>query len=328
VLLDATRTIRFHCATFAAWALALSLAACSDDGDATDGGLDASADTDPDADVDAGTGTDSDSDSDTDGDGGTPMTPADYGSPTALTWALLDGGTFLQGSESSLSPASYSETPAHEVTVPTFEMMITEVTTSQYAQCVLADICAEPFAAIEGDSVLSNCNWLWWGRDDHPVNCVNVEEAENYCAWIDARLPSESEWEFAARCRGEDNEYPWGDEEASCDLAVMRIPYVEEGCGTGHTWPVCSKAAGNTEQDLCDMAGNVQEWVQDCWYGDYYGAPADGSAWVMGPCEDNVLRGGGYGNGDTGIRTRVRAYSPSFGHGDAAGFRCARQPSK
>jgi formylglycine-generating enzyme required for sulfatase activity len=216
-------TSRYRCTVIAACALAATLSSCSDDGAPIDGGPDACVDAGSDSDTDADTDTDTNTDTDIDGDAGTPMTPADYDDPTPLSWALLDGGTFLQGSESSLSPASYSETPAHDVTVPAFEMMITEVTTSQYAQCVLADVCTEPFVAVEGDSVLSNCNWLWWGRDDHPVNCVNVYEAEVYCAWIDARLPSESEWEYAARSRGQNNEYPWGDEEPSCDPTRGRL---------------------------------------------------------------------------------------------------------
>ena len=304
--------------------LLLAAVACNGGGNKShDAGQDSSTDADSDSDTDSDSGADTDGGGDAGSDAGIPMTPADYDAPTPLSWALLYGGTFLQGSESALSPASYSETPAHDVTMPQFEMMTTEVTTSQYAQCVLADVCVEPLVAY-GDGSAKNCNWLVWGREDHPVNCVNVSEAEAYCAWIEARLASESEWEYAARSCGQDNEYPWGDEDPCCDLAVMNAIDTDDGCDLGHTWPVCSKPAGNTEQALCDMAGNVKEWVQDCWYRDYYGAPTDGSAWVVGSCEDNVLRGGGCSNLNIGIRTRTRAYNPSFGRGDYMGFRCAR----
>jgi len=303
--------------------LSALLVACDDKNTGTtDSGNDVDSDTDADSDTDGDT--DTDSDTDTGEDAGVPMTPGDYDDPTSLAWALVDGGTFMQGSESTVGPAVFAETPAHEVNVATFEMMRTEVTASQYAQCVLAEVCEEPLIAVEGNTVLSQCNWLLWGRDDHPVNCVNVYAAEKYCAWIGARLPSESEWEYAARSGGQDNEYPWGEEEPSCDLAIMSAGNYQYGCGLGHTWPVCSKTAGNTEQGLCDMAGNVKEWMPDCWYADYYGAPTDGSAWIISACEDNVLRGGDYRASSNGFRTRIRYYNPSFGRGDSFGFRCAR----
>ncbi len=292
--------------------LAAHCAACG-------GGHSTGADTD-----DTDTITDSGSDFDAGSDSGTAMTPADYTDPTLIEWVEIDGGTYLQGSvDPSIPYVSYDETPAHDVTVSPFEMMKTEVTTSQYAQCVLDGACVEPMTA-HGDTVAVNCNWLVWGREDHPVNCVYVWDAEAYCAWLGARLPSESEWEFAARSRGGDNEYPGGDAPATCDYAVINMPYEDVGCGTGHTWPVCSKSAGNTEQGLCDLAGNVKEWMPDCYYGDYYGAPSDGSAWTTGSCETQVLRGGSYVSTPTSVRTRTRSDNPSYGRSDAYGFRCAR----
>jgi len=283
-----------------------------------DSGQDAAADADTDTD------TDTDADADAGTDGGSMMTPADYDDPTLVEWVEIDGGTYLQGSvDFSIPWVSYDETPAHDVTVPSFEMMKTEVTCGQYAQCVLDGVCIEPMTA-HGDTVAVNCNWLVWGRDEHPVNCLNVYEAEAYCAWLGARLPSESEWEYAARSGGKDNEYPWGDADASCDYAIISAGNYQYGCGTGHTWPVCSKPLGNTEQGLCDMAGNVKEWMPDCFYADYNGAPTDGSAWVIESCEDQVLRGGSYDYSGTGLRTRHRAYNPSFGRADYFGFRCAK----
>jgi formylglycine-generating enzyme required for sulfatase activity len=256
-------------------------------------------------------------------DGGTEMTPADYDNPTPVEWVEIDGGTFLQGNTSTQS-TYYEETPAHDVTVTSFRMMRTEVTCSQYAQCVLDGACAEPLVAIPDSPSGSNCNWLVWGRGDHPVNCVYVWDAEAYCAWLGARLPSESEWEYAARSRGKDNEYPWGSATPSCDYAVMYSSDGVEGCGTGHTWPVCSKPLGNTEQGLCDMAGNVKEWLPDCFYASYDGAPTDGSAWIFGECEDQVLRGGCYKSLTNTTRTRARGYNPSYGRSDMYGFRCAK----
>jgi formylglycine-generating enzyme len=303
------------------------LAGCSNDpSDQSDA---STADSDTDSDTDTETDSSSDSDSDADGgqdaggDGGVPMTPGDYDDPAPIEWVALDGGSFSQGSEDASFPAEYCETPLHDVTISSFEMLKTEVTTSQYAQCVLDGTCAEP-AVASGDGSTAACNWLWWGRDDHPVNCVTALDAEAYCSWLGARLPSESEWEYAARSCGQSDEYPWGDEEANCDFAVMLTPSDGEGCGLERSWPVCSLPAGNTAQGLCDMSGNTKEWVADCWHGSYDGAPTDGSAWVSGECEDNVLRGGGFKNLANAVRARTRSYNPSTGYGDFMGFRCAR----
>lgn len=313
--------MRTHIATVAAL-LALLITACGDDGSsAQDAG---SADTDTDSDTDTDADADTDTNADAGSDSGSLMTPADYNAPTPVEWIEFDGGTFLQGSTSSLYPASYSETPAHDVTVPSFQMMKTEVTTSQYAQCVLDGACEELLVAIPDSASGSNCNWLVWGRENHPANCIYIWQAEAYCARIGARLPSESEWEYAARSRGKDNEYPWGQSLPTCDYAVMNDTDTGDGCDLGHTWPVCSKPAGNTEQGLCDMAGNVQEWMQDCFYSDYTGAPVDGSAWMVGDCEDNVLRGGDYRCSYPAGRTRLRFYNPSSGRADFYGFRCVK----
>ena len=293
----------------------------------TDGDTDADTDTDSDTDVDTDSDTDSDSDtdtdSDTDADAGPPMLPSGYSDAGPVGWVEISGGTYLQGNTSSLA-MYYSETPAHDVTITSFQMMRNEVTCAEYAACVLDGSCEEPLLAISGHPDASNCNWLVWGRDDHPVNCVYIWDAEAYCAWLGGRLPSESEWEYAARSRGQDNEYPWGSIAPSCDYAVMYSSDGVEGCGTGHTWPVCSKPLGNTEQGLCDIAGNVREWMPDCYYASYLNAPTDGSAWVVGDCEAQVLRGGSYGFTGSGMRTRLRDETPSFGRSDSIGFRCAR----
>jgi iron(II)-dependent oxidoreductase len=308
---------------------------CAADG--AGNGADAGADSDADSDADGDSDTDTDADTDTDGDADTdgdgdadtetdtwpdvPMIPEDYGPPTTFQWVALPAGSFWQGSDLSEPDAKYSETPKHEVTLQAYEMMSTEVTCSQYAECVLDGECTEPLVASENWNVLKNCNWLWWGRDDHPVNCIDLPQAETYCAWAGARLPSESEWEYAARSGGLDQTYAWGDEATTCEHAV--IEFAEEGsCGVGHTGPVCGKPLGNTAQGLCDMGGNVFEWVPDCWYGNYEGAPSDGSVWDTWSCTSSVYRGAAFLSGP--VRTRARGYNPAEGKADYLGFRCAR----
>jgi formylglycine-generating enzyme required for sulfatase activity len=118
-------------------------------------------------------------------------------------------------------------------------------------------------------------NWAVPGYEGHPMNWITWDDASRFCTWAGGRLPSEAEWEYAARGGGQRTTYPWDNEPATCEYAVMDDG--EVGCGSGETSPVCSKIAGNTTQGLCDMAGNVMEWVQDKIHADYAGAPSDGS---------------------------------------------------
>ena len=134
---------------------------------------------------------------------------------------------------------------------------------------------------------------LGWERGSRPVIQVSWEDAQTYVSWLSRstgenyRLPSESEWEYAARA-GSTTQYNWGNDigrnRANCD-----------GCGSQwnqRTAPVGSFAANAF--GLHDMHGNVYEWVQDCWNLSYAGAPTDGRAWVHGDCEIRVVRGGSW----------------------------------
>jgi formylglycine-generating enzyme required for sulfatase activity len=191
---------------------------------------------------------------------------ADGGPTEGLQWVCMPGGTFQMGSDSGGS----DELPVHEVTVPSFEILRTEVTVRQYGECVSARACTEPGTGTRG-------NWNDPGYEDHPVNYVTWQQAVDFCVWAGGRLPSEAEWEYAARSGGLDQEYPWGEERANCDYAVRHEGVA--GCGADRTREVCSRPAGNTRQGLCDMAGNTHEWVQDWYHGNYRGAPTDGTAW-------------------------------------------------
>lgn len=238
-------------------------------------------------------------------------------------WVTIPGGTFDMGSDDG----EPDEQPVHSVTVPDFEMWRTEVTAAQYDLCVLAGECS---SMPQGPA----CNWDKDGLENHPVNCVSREQANNFCAWVGGRVPSEAEWEHAARSGGQDISYPWGDDPATCDRAVMDDG--GSGCGTGGTLAVCSKPDGNTDQGLCDMAGNVREWLADFYHGCYdcsqcpgevacdgqTAAPDDGSAWVTPSGSGLVRRGGGYYDGAAELKATSRSYG-SYPETDD-GFRCAR----
>ncbi len=318
--------------------VAVAIASCWHDSSAgTDGGAGSDADGDSDTDADNDADSDADADTDTDADTETDTgTGTGTGGDIDLAWVSLPGGTFQMGSDSVYPPWN---SPAHDVTVPGFEMTKTEVTVAQYANCVEAFACAEPVA----NTGESNCNWGDPGYEEHPVNCVSWHQAVSFCQWIGGRLPSEAEWEYAASGAGQDITYPWGDEQASCEYAVMsesEYPWYS-GCGTERTWPVCSKPAGNTSQGLCDMAGNVYEWVQDVFHGSYDcdanpdevncgqggTAPTDGSAWE-GSGAGRCLRGGcfvsGFPDDLVSLQVTMRQGYEASQQSAAVGFRCAR----
>ncbi len=235
-----------------------------------------------------------------------------YTDPLLVTWISIPGGTFDMGSNDGYT----FEQPVHSVTAPTFEMTKTQVTVEQYAECVTAGTCTAPLTD-------SDCNWEDPDYEDHPVNCINWHQAKEFCEWAGGRLPSEAEWEYAARSGGQDITYPWGNETATCDYAVMWDGV--NGCGTNRTWPVCSKPAGNTDQGLCDMAGNVWEWVEDDWHDSYNGAPDDGSAWVDEPRSSmRGLRGGSFINQPNDVRAPMRTVSDPSEYYPFVGVRCAR----
>lgn len=190
-------------------------------------------------------------------------------SQEVIYWQSLPGTGpkgFKMGSPDSEGDSD--EHPQRTVTIQPFLMSKTEVTVAQYRACVMANWkgCTE-----EGLTEYDTCNWNKPARDNHPINCVDWDQAKAFAAWVavstpGVRLPSSSEWEYAARGLG-GRKYPWGNTpEPSCDLAVM------VSC-PGETQPVCSKTSGHTPTGLCDMAGNVWEWVAGCHETTYLRAP-------------------------------------------------------
>lgn len=221
-----------------------------------------------------------------------------------IVWVTIPGGTFMMGAD-EWSGAK----PRHSVTVKTFQMAKTEVTNKQYRICVEAGACASPS--------------LYVGDADQPVVNLDWNQAKAFSEWVGGRLPSEAEWEYAARSTGKERKYPWGDEEPSCERVGMKKG--GDGCGRNTTWPVCSKTAGNTEHGLCDMAGNVWEWTQDWYHDSYNGAPTNGSAWESPTGAARVFRGGSWDSDDTMYLRAAYRYSfdPGY-HSGNLGVRPAR----
>jgi formylglycine-generating enzyme required for sulfatase activity len=233
------------------------------------------------------------------------------------TWVAIERGAFNMGDAHVVAAA-----PVHLVTVPEFAMLRTEVTVSQYSQCVTAGFCTPPNTSREG------CNWNQMGFEEHPINCVTWPQAVQFCAWVGGRLPSEAEWEYAARSEGDNRPFPWGTDSPSCTLAIMNESGIA-GCGNGGTWPVCSKPSGKTDQGLCDMSGNVYEWVQDIFHTDYIGnVPTNGSAWEEvseSTTIYRVIRGASYNAQDSdSLKAASRADATESDFSSQFGIRCAK----
>jgi formylglycine-generating enzyme required for sulfatase activity len=208
-----------------------------------------------------------------------------------LDWVTIEGGSFQMGSADGMGLDN--QYPQHEVTVPSFEILKTEVTIAQYRRCFDAGVCSEPIAEASAarmyDSIIEP------QLDNEPIVGVDWYQARVFAQWVGGRLPSEAEWEYAARSGGQDILYPWGNEEASCDHAVFGMISRLKLCDGWGPMPVCSKPLGNTAQGLCDMSGNVDEWVEDDWHESYSGAPSDGQAWIDNPRGvERIARGGAY----------------------------------
>ena len=225
-----------------------------------------------------------------------------------VEWVSIPGGKFTMGTDDGASGFEDAK-PIHEVAIKTFDMSKTDVTVEQYAECVIKGGCKEPATG-------GYCNWGVSGRQTHPVNCVDWYQANQYAKFKGARLPSESEWEYAATSGGNNQKYPWGNAAPTGDLAVMG--------GLDSTGPVCSKPAGNTAQGLCDMSGNVWQWVQDVYKDSYNGTPTDGTAFE-GSGSDRVLRGGSF-NDDVAryLRADIRGRNVPGSRNGGVGFRLAR----
>jgi len=251
---------------------------------------------------------------------------------------VIPAGTFLMGSPAGEEGRFDSEGPLHRVAVAAFALGKTEVTVEEYL-VFLRQTGYQP----------APCNHLlglaWrsprYGlayppgfveSPQQPAVCLSWDDAQAYIAWLNAkvgaphsgpyRLPSEAEWEYAARA-GTSTARWWG-------AAIGGANANCNGCGSRWDNSQFAPAGsfGPNPFGLYDMLGNVWQWTEDCWNPSYRGAPADGTAWTSGDCARRVLRGGSWSNLPKFIRAAARSSGGAPGQdvdysGDA-GFRVAR----
>ena len=258
---------------------------------------------------------------------------------------VVPAGTFLMGSPDSETETSVGgadgEKPQHAVTIGApFAIGFYEVAFAEWDACVRAGGCDGYLPADEG-----------WGRGWRPVINVSWHQAQGYVGWLSAetgeryRLPSEAEWEYAARAGTNTKRY-WGDDPtAQCrhangydlDAATQLPPSPNPNvgpvdCRDGHVHTAPLGTFRPNAFGLYDILGNVAEWTEDCWrspprqdhatrlpFKAYDGAPDDGSAWTEGPCDHRVKRGGSWGTISRSIRVAARALQDAPAPGDGPG---------
>jgi len=258
-----------------------------------------------------------------------------------MLMSYVPGGTFLMGStqediENALvqcnqaqaaycSPQFFGfESPQHEVTVDSFWIDQTEVTNDQFRLCVEAGNCVAPIACTWGAPDFNDET-----KANNPVVCVNWDTAIGYCEWVGGRLPTEAEWEYAARGTA-GSLYPWGDTFDStlvnqCDNNCEEF-WADPEADDGYTFssPVGTYPQGASWVGAFDMSGNVFEWVAD-WFGEYPDETQVNPMGVEGGMY-KVMRGGSYIYEQSRLRTATRDNLAPTEQDSAVGFRCVWSP--
>lgn len=246
------------------------------------------------------------------------------GPPSDIEWITIPAGDFVMGCNIGVESCSSWESPKHTVTLSEYKIQKYEVTNAQYKACVDAAVCAAPSnsKSYTRSSYYGNATYY-----NYPVIYVDWSQARTYCNWIRGRLPTEAEWEKAARGPSpREVIYTWGNSSPTCALANYDPSGTGSSSCVGDTNAVGSYPTGASYYGAMDMAGNVDEWVND-WY-DYNYYTTGGPPWSNphGPSNgsDRVSRGGSWGNKAKYIRASYReGFNPTYTQ-DHIGFRCAQ----
>jgi formylglycine-generating enzyme len=251
---------------------------------------------------------------------------------------LIRGGSFTMGSDTpavararelceleprgkecsnrELFPSLFAdELEPHQVVLDDYWIDRTEVTCAAYRRCTEVGVCRGPS---------NTAARAWTARDDYPMSLVSWDDATTYCAWRGARLPTEAEWERAARGWSA-RAFPWGNVFNPMVLNHGRFAFdpLDDGDGFAELGPVGSFPEGATPEGVLDLAGNVEEWVAD-WYAPSY--PEQDTVNPKGPPTGDVrvIRGGSFQSGRPWLRATARSFDLPTRRRGWRGFRCAR----
>jgi serine/threonine-protein kinase len=237
--------------------------------------------------------------------GATRTRPAD-----GMPMVYVPAGTFQMGSAEGEPNADGDEKPQHQVTLDAFWIDKYEVSNALYTRCVEAGACQE--SAFADDPTYNGA--------DYPVVGVSWQDAVDYCQWIGGRLPTEAEWEYAARGPHDGRIYPWGDDPPTCERSQFW------GCSEESTLAVGSLPEGASWCGVHDLAGNVWEWVNDWYRSDYYASSPPQNPKGPETGDTKVLRGGSWNFNEEYVRAANRNHNQPAIRVNHFGFRCVVEP--
>jgi VCBS repeat-containing protein/cysteine-rich repeat protein len=245
---------------------------------------------------------------------------------TEIGWRVVTGGSYR------INDLTNADQSFPEITIADFEMTRSEITVAQYKLCVDDGACPEP-------RTITGCTWILPDNDALPVNCLRHQDAVKFAEWMDfndpahdIRLPSETEWEYAARSRGKNHLYPSGLEAPTCDNVTAN----SSGCGFGTIPPVCNRSRNlsdpdndsDTTQGLCDMSGSVFEFTADDSNPSISlsSLPTDGSPLALPLAYYHVIRGGTWNSTKDIVLSTTRRITMFFTtSNNQIGFRLLRR---
>jgi len=264
--------------------------------------------------------------------------------PECPEMVVIPAGSFTMGSPATEDERDADEGPQHRVTVPSFALGKYEVTRTQFeAYAKEAAVRASDCNTWNGKEWVLEAarSWQAPGFDQtgvDPVVCVSWADAIAYLKWLSQktkqsyRLPSEAEWEYAAR-GGTTSRRWWGDSaDQACGSASvadeaakrMNSAWTVHACEDGYPYTAPVGKFRPNGFGLFDILGNVWEWSEDCYHDSYAGAPSEGQAWTTEPCDSRVLRGGSWSDPPRLSRSAERGWNSSANRSSFNGFRVAR----